>query len=362
MGDIMVNGSLVAWGYSLGILGTSFLNTRFFVKPSLAVPQRYPKVSVLIPARNEAANLEKNLPLWQAVAYPNLEIWVLNDQSEDSTQKVLNQHAKTVRSANGKPLAQGWLGKNWACHQLSQLAGGDILIFVDADVSPNSSAVTQTVATLETSCLDACSIFLQQNYTYGLSESILPWVLQFGFLAWPPHFLRILGRFRSLAVGNGQWFAFKRESYKTLGGHEKVRDRIVEDIALAQSLFDSEMRYAPVLGPQIGSVTMYRNWRELREGLSKNLALIYGPQLGLNLIFLGLYLGVLGVCFYDFGLPLVPIVLAWRLIQDSFHQKKKGPKTWIPGFFLSLYLFGRSILFLRIRKVEWKGRSVATGF
>lgn len=105
-------------------------------------------VSVLIPARNEEKNIQRCIEALQQQDYSQLEILVLNDQSNDHTADVVKQMAQNderMRLVEGAPLPSGWIGKNWACHRLSQLAVGEIIIFTDADNYYASYAIRLTV-------------------------------------------------------------------------------------------------------------------------------------------------------------------------------------------------------------------------
>jgi len=121
----------------LYLLGVQLLN--FFSLKKLGwFPSRkdYPLVSVLVPARNEERNIEKCIKSLLQQDYPSYEIIVLDDESEDRTWQILSRLAQgndNLHLLKGKPLPEEWIGKCWACHQLSEKARGEYLLFVDAD-------------------------------------------------------------------------------------------------------------------------------------------------------------------------------------------------------------------------------------
>ena len=354
---------MVTWArgidlYGVVVLANTLLSYIVFKKAAKTQPLNQPKVSILIPARDEENNLAKNLPYWTQVKYPHMEILVLDDQSTDQTGKVLAQHSSHITALSGETLPPGWLGKNWACDQLAKTAKGDLLIFVDADVTPEADAVAHTVATLEKYHLSACSFFLRQNFSNPVSKAVIPWVLQFSLLAWVPHFLSLFGKFRSLVVGNGQWFAVTRSVYFEVGGHEGVKGSVIEDMALSRKFVQAGVTYAAVLGPKIAEVTMYRSGAELRAGLNKNLSLILGPSAGENIFFLLLYLGVLMAFFFPWGLGSLAIALALIGVQFSFGTRKINPLLWIPGLIASIFLLIESMINTRLGKTNWKGREI----
>ncbi len=135
------------------ILAITLFNTVTapMLKKSVSL-QNCPRVSVLIPARNEEANIGACIEGFLAQKYDNFEIYVLDDQSTDRTGAVIETFAarhSEVRSIRGASLPLGWMGKNWACHQLSQHADGEILIFTDADNRPAPNAIVNTVAYMQ---------------------------------------------------------------------------------------------------------------------------------------------------------------------------------------------------------------------
>jgi len=166
----------IALAILLMILSTTLFN--FFTAPRIARAPKLkstPKVSVLIPARNEEQNISKCLEGLLKQDYPNFEIIVLNDHSEDNTLQVIQEHQKRdnrIKSINGKDLPPGWTGKNWACHQLSQVATGDVFIFTDADNRHAPFAVKNTVAYIQNLKLDLISAFPQQR-TVTLPEKMI---------------------------------------------------------------------------------------------------------------------------------------------------------------------------------------------
>jgi len=112
-------------------------------------PTRWPRVSVLIPARNEEANIGPCVRSLLAQEYPDLEVFVLNDHSTDRTGAILAEIQAAdarLRVLSGQELPQGWLGKHWACHQLGQAATGDLLLFTDADTRHGPHSVRAGVA------------------------------------------------------------------------------------------------------------------------------------------------------------------------------------------------------------------------
>src|SRR5690606_4280868 len=131
------------------LLAITYNNVRRFLRLQVPVNESagdaVPCVSVLIPARNEATVIGESVQLLSAQEYPQREIIVLDDNSEDGTGRIVQQAAGDVRVLSGSPLPAGWMGKNWACEQLARHAQGDILLFTDADVRWQPGALAAVV-------------------------------------------------------------------------------------------------------------------------------------------------------------------------------------------------------------------------
>lgn len=197
-----------------------------------------PFVSVLVPARDEAANIGGCVTSLLKQDYENYELLVLDDQSSDGTADILARlagQAPRLRVLAGQPLPDGWVGKNWACHQLSSAAGGDWLLFTNADTRHSPGMLRTIVARAEATRADFLSGMPAQetdSWIEKLAVPMLPWMLH-AILPVP------LVRACPLDLGTaaiGQFLLFRRSAYDTSGGHAAVRDRVVEDFALSRQV------------------------------------------------------------------------------------------------------------------------------
>jgi glycosyltransferase involved in cell wall biosynthesis len=301
-----------------------------------------PTASLLVPARNEAENLEATLP--SLLRQGAMEVLVLDDASEDGTAGVVRRLAKahpTLRLLQGKPLPPGWTGKNWACWQLAQQAQGEVLVFTDADVLWEEGALEGLLEALKGH--DLVSALPQQGAEGLLLGGSVPFLMH-GLFAFLPHPL-----LEALRVANGQVLAFRREAYFAQGGHQAVRGQVLEDVALARRA----RRYRLLLGGQAFRARMYRSYPEAVEGFGKNLLEIHlkNPALLLGSAFYHLALYTLPWAFGELGLGLLG-VLERLLVQWAF----RAP-VWAallaplsPLFLLPVYL--RALL----PGKRWKGR------
>lgn len=227
-----------------------------------------PRTSVLVPARDEVQRLSALMP--GLLAQGADEVIVLDDESTDATADLLAQYGHPrLTVVAGKPRPDGWVGKNWACHQLAQAATGDLLVFCDADVVLRPKALDAIWAEIARQRADVFSVFPRQ-ITKTPGERFLVPLIDETLLSFLPHKLLDLP-VPSAATANGQLLAFTREAYAAMGGHEAVRDRIVEDIALGRRARRLGFRLGLALGGDLVQARMYDDYRSTVAGFGKSL-------------------------------------------------------------------------------------------
>ena len=238
-----------------------------------------PLVSLLVPARDEAANIQACVRSLLAQTYPNLEIIVLDDRSEDDTRRLLElEQARDGRLdvLAGEEPPDGWTGKNWACHQLSLAARGEILLFADADtILAEPGAVLAIVRALQTRRADLLS-GLPKQVLGTLGETLVVPMFYWALVSFTPLAAALLWRRAPFARAVGQLMAFRRGAYDRVGGHAAVRGDIVEDIALARRVVHAGLSCHVVDATDIASCRMYRSGREAVAGFAKNLFGAFG--------------------------------------------------------------------------------------
>jgi chlorobactene glucosyltransferase len=268
-------------------------------------PPHWPRVSLLVPARNEESNLERLLPSLVAQDYANLEIIVLDDHSMDRTPEILGLFAARdlrIRVLAGSALPAGWLGKNWACHQLSQAATGEMLVFTDADTIWQPDGVRLIVQAMRRTRADALSAWPLHPTTGWFSSLVQP-VQQWSLLAFLPIFLVPARAFPVAVAAIGQLIVFRRTAYDAIGGHEAVRGSVIEDMALARNIKRAGFRFQLMNAVGTVSCTMYASPREVWDGFAKN---VY-PGAGATPI------SMLGLIAFVWLVGLVP--WAWLILN-----------------------------------------------
>lgn len=233
-----------------------------------------PFVSVLVPARNEELNIEGCLASLILQTYDNVEILVLDDGSSDRTWEILQRlqakYGSRLKIYQGESLPEGWHGKAWACRQLATKAEGQLLLFTDADTTHKPEALSRAVAAMEESGADMLSLTpLQETQTF-FERLVVPLVYVI-LLCYLP--LRLLSRSKNPAFcfAYGQFILFRSKFYESIGGHAAVKNALVEDVWLCKAVKKSGGKVVAYNGVDAVSCRMYRNFREVIEGFSKNL-------------------------------------------------------------------------------------------
>jgi chlorobactene glucosyltransferase len=320
------------------------------------IPKPAPFISVLVPARDEEANIAACLESLQKQDYLNYEIVVLDDNSSDNTGAIVENAAaedSRVRSLPGEPLPKGWTGKSFACYQLAKQARGSWLLFVDADTThaPHMlrAALGQALR-LKSSLLSG----FPRQLANSLPQKIAIPVLYFIILTWFPLWWLQLAQVLKPSLAIGQFLLFPREEYWRIGGHEAVKSRILEDVWLGVEISRRGGRQVAVdLSPAV-SCNMYRNVSTMLEGFIKWVYSVASlSPIALTLMISAAYFFYL-VPFYSLWRELfvvtgpaglraivisqVGIILFMRWLVDS---RFKEP-------FISVFLhpFGLSFLFL----------------
>ena len=290
--------ALVATGGVLATAGTinTLRNLRVLRSPP---PQPHATtdwatVSVLLPLRNEAHRVE---PCLAALTHQDAdELIVLDDNSDDDTLAVVarvlgtDPRLRLVAGAGEPP--PGWLGKPWACQRLADLATGDLLVFLDADVTLAPGAIARLRTLMVESGLDLVCPYPQQVTTGWLGRLVQP-LLQWSWLTTLPLDIAERSGRPSTAVGNGQLLVVWAHSYAHAGGHQAVRTDVLEDVALVRAMKVVGGRAGMADGTDVATCDMYDSDAALIAGYTKSLWAAFGSPLGAIGVTAGLALAYL---------------------------------------------------------------------
>lgn len=240
-------------------------------------PEALPKISVVIPAYNEAVNIEDCM---QAVLNnqlpepPRLELIVADDESTDETAEIANKVAAnddrvTVFTVPPRPTEESWKGKNWACYQAVEKVTGTYVLFIDADVRLEAQAIARALTEAQTQKSDLLSCapaIVCGCFSEWLVQPLMANLIAVGF-----DFEGVNDPTQTeVAIAAGPFMLFRREAYDKIGGHSAVAENPVEDLALAALIKSNGLSLRYVLGLDAASVRMYRSFGDLWEGWTKN--------------------------------------------------------------------------------------------
>jgi glycosyltransferase involved in cell wall biosynthesis len=244
-------------------------------------------VSVLIPARNEEGNIANLLADLLSQPYKNIEVIVFDDLSTDNTVMIVQHYAKLdprVKLISSKGLPEGWLGKNYACHSLSNYANGSYFLFLDADVRVNGSIINDSMAYSKKHKLGLLTIFPKQIIK-SWGEYITVPNMNFILLSLLPLVLVRTTKNNSLAAANGQFMLFEACAYKINLPHELMKANKVEDIEIARYYKQRNIPIACLTGNNNVECRMYNGFTDAVNGFSKNVISFFGNSFVLALLF-----------------------------------------------------------------------------
>jgi chlorobactene glucosyltransferase len=232
------------------------------------------RVSVLIPARDEAETIERCVLAVLACTHPPDEVIVYDDDSSDGTAGIVARLAAEdgrVRLVRGVPLPPGWVGKPHACHRLAEAASGDVLVFLDADTEASPECLARIGFIFDNFCADVVTAATRQVTGTWAERWIIP-LLHLTYVAWLPLPLVWRSRDPRFLVANGQLLAIRRAALDAAGGWPSVRAEVVDDMALCRRVKQTGGRVVFADGHLMARCRMYRGSGEVWRGFSKNLA------------------------------------------------------------------------------------------
>jgi chlorobactene glucosyltransferase len=337
-------------------------------------------VSVIIPARNEEANIGTVLESVMASSYDALEIIVVDDRSTDETAAIVRACAagdSRIRLVEGEEIPPGWFGKPWACHQGYQSATADILLFTDADTIHGPALIGHAVGALHARQADLLTVAPHQLCLGFWERVIMPQVWALLGVRYHPRTVNRGKSSRSM-IANGQFIMMPRRSYEAIGTHESVKGAVAEDLALAQRTAATGRQVFFAFATELMATRMYRGLGQLVEGWSKNMYL--GGRQSLHdhpalRALLPVFFSLVGIFWLTplalwvagamWGAPVLMTggvvatllsVLFWALVSAGMKIPAWYGLFYPLGVVSLMYIAGRSI-FRGDRRVEWRGRT-----
>lgn len=264
------------------------------------------KVSVLIPCRNEELNISTLLNDLKNIQQGILEILVYDDDSDDNTARITERCATTdsrIRLIYGKKKPEKWMGKSYACDQLSRNASGKYILFIDADVRISAYGFLSMYKEVENRNLDLLTVFPSQLCLTTGEKIVVP-VMHRVLLTLLPLFLMQQKRFSSLSAANGQVMFFRTITYNTYKLHQRFNSTVVEDIAIVRFLKREKLNAMCFLGNGYICCRMYNSYQGAINGFAKNAVHFFGGS-----YLTGLLYAFTGILSYT----AIYLTLSWHI-------------------------------------------------
>jgi glycosyltransferase involved in cell wall biosynthesis len=335
------------------------------------LPGAIPEVSIIVPARNEQTSLGGCLESLTAQTGVAFEIIVVDDGSTDRTRLIAQSFAK-ARLLSAGPLPDGWTGKNNAVITGAKEARAEWLLFTDADTVHQPGSLAGALAEAKREGADLLSYSPEQVVCTFAERAVMPAIFAELAAKFPPQKVRgqSPGQSSGIAAANGQYILVRRAAYDAVGGHAAVAREILEDVALARLFRNAGQRVYFRYGGDAIRTRMYRSWPQLREGWTKNLAILFAhpERLAVQSLFLwfvawsALGIAVSGAVSQHFA--RIAFVLFWLLLYRRIRVAHFATTNNLLAAAFGLPMF--AYLLLRSKnahangRVSWKGRAYST--
>ncbi|HYV95838.1 MAG TPA: glycosyltransferase family 2 protein [Gemmatimonadaceae bacterium] len=339
-----------------------------------------PRVTVIIPARDEALNIGRCVASVLASTYANLEVIIVDDHSSDDTGAIarrLVEHDARARVTVPPPLPAGWYGKQWACAHAASLATGDLLLFTDADTDHAPDLAPRAVRALTERHADLLTVVGRQETVTFWERAVQPAVFLSIMLTMGNSEAMSASRNPKRKAANGQFLLMRRAVYDAEGGHERVRAYVAEDIMFAHTWTARGRAVHILLAEDLLATRMYRSLGDIIRGWSKNvwagtkhllpqnriarglgrISLPFMPLIGL-LPHALIALALAGIVSREWLWPAVAAyvlgTIGLYLVFTAMRLPRSSALLHPLGCAMSAYIF--ALAALRGDRTEWKGR------
>ena len=266
--------SLILIITSFSILIISILNYKYLNSLNNSDISNFkPLISVLIPARNEEKSIIRCLNSLKNQDYPNIEILVLDDNSTDNTNYVVHKYIQdqpNMRLLNGEDLPNGWIGKHWACNQLSSNAKGDFILFLDADTAIKKETINTTFSQMQLQNAELLTT-IPLKKPRCLAEKLLFPFIDWITLALLPIKLSQKLNNSYLSLTFGQFMLFNKDAYSSIGGHKEIKNNILDDFNLGRMIKKHGYKWMLIDGTKHVESQMYENSKDTINGVSRSI-------------------------------------------------------------------------------------------
>jgi glycosyltransferase involved in cell wall biosynthesis len=311
---VIMFGVFGTWLYFIGYIIKSFKRSPTLESIDKYAVSKCPKVSVILPARNEEKYIAKCLESLLGQDYPNFEIITVNDSSNDKTEDIIYEYAKKnscIVTVNATPKPDGWAGKNWACYEGYLKAIGDVFLFTDADTVHSPYTISLALGHLLHDNLDAITAIPKLLCNDIWTKITLPMLSNFLHSRFSP--LRVNNPKTKTGYFFGSFYMITRSTYEMIGTHKIVKHELVEDGALGGRVKEQKFRMKMVRGERYIDAMWSRDFETLWHGLRRLMISIHSQnKIGASMMTIAVFL----LLFEPF--LLIPYSLALYMQSNDF--------------------------------------------
>jgi chlorobactene glucosyltransferase len=344
--------------------------------------KKFPKVSIILPARNEEKHIRYCINSLLRQDYPDFELILVNDESTDKTLEIMkefkNLHPSKIKVVNPTRRDNNWIGKNWACYQGYLRSTGTLLLFTDADSFHSEKTMSLAIQNIIHNKLDAITVMPMLLCNDFLTKVTLPILTTFLHTRFSP--LKVNSTKSKLGYFFGSYFIINRDTYEKIGSHKSVKNEIIEDGALGKKVKEGNFKMKMVRGERYVQAIWARNSIELLTAIDRLVIPLFKEKrfkaslLSISLFFLLLFPSVI----FPFSLisdinnpSLMSLGISWlagftlvimfitNLIQIKttlFFNKIYSIGFLIGSIIIVTRFFNRLIKSNRQNKINWRDR------
>lgn len=249
----------------------SFRRTHQPLEPLRSILVSPPKVSIVIPARDEEKNLPACLSSLAAQEYPDFELVVVDDRSSDKTTGIVEEWKRSSRvpftGVRVEKLPPGWTGKNHAMWVGSRAAAGEWILFTDADTLHDPKSLATAVETSHRLQIDLLTLAPETVAITFWEHVVQP--LAVGSLALWFDPMKVNDEKSGVTLANGQFILIRKSAYEAVGGNESVKSEVVEDVELAKVVRANGFSVRFLDGTKLYSTRMYSSLAQIHRGWTR---------------------------------------------------------------------------------------------
>ncbi|MBI1851079.1 MAG: glycosyltransferase [Planctomycetes bacterium] len=370
--ELVAAGICATWTFNLARGLRAARATPTIIPESPKPGEVFPPLSIIVAARDEESGIRKVVDSLLAQEYPDFEVIVADDRSQDATPRILADIARRdgrLRILRIEALPEGWIGKSHANAMAAASASGELLLFTDGDVVHERASTASAVRELERRQLELLSP-LPRIERGVLAESIvLPVFAALITMRYPAH--RVNDPKKPTALAAGGFLLVSRRAYDSVGGHSAIRGEMIDDVTLATRLKSAGCRIAIANGCRLARTRMYESTADLWEGMTKSAFAGVGRRVGVAFLASAwiVILGIGAVTALTIGLAtgnrlaagLAAVALGMQLLYHLELQRVLGhPRLFALATPLGYVFYATGLVASALRTrfgrgVTWKG-------